>query len=141
MIDNIGISKLIVIPKTADETVTNSDAFQDDDTFVFALGASEAYYFRLSVVIDSELATDFKFEFTSPAGSTINYQNGTTYINASGGDVTVTCSTDKRWITQIFGSVINGATAGNLQFRWAQAAADVTNTIVCAGSIMELVKC
>jgi hypothetical protein len=128
--------------KAANQTVNNSTTIQDDDDLVMALGANEVWGFQMLFYVDSTSAADFKCAFSIPAGASGFYrgaaQNGATEAGWLLDDLTteqpVGHNTADDSVYHIVGVVINGANAGNLQFRWAQSTMTAVNTIVRAGS-------
>lgn len=133
---------LVKVYKTANQTVNNSTTLVNDTHLKKALAANEIFEFEAKILYQSGTIPDFKFDFTVPSGATIANQAafaafdvGVTafswglYYGASaiGGNVAAAISIIK-------GIVINGANAGDLQFRWAQNTADASDTKVLKGS-------
>ena len=139
-----GVFPTIVL-KASDETVNNSNALQNDDDLLFAIGANEDWIFQFSIFYDS--TAYFKFAITVPAAGTFliwgvgqAYYSSGAFVYASA----ITASGTSRAVqgggagtakhTIITGSVSNGANAGNVQLQWAQSTAEATDTKVLAGS-------
>lgn len=128
--------------KTADETVNNSAALQNDDALAWAVAGSATYAFRLYLVYSSGTTPDLKFTFTGPASFTMSYT--VTGFDTSGsfafGNISTESSTPTLGGTGgnvaalITGRVVTAATAGTLQLQWAQNTANGSDTIVRAGS-------
>ena len=118
------------VVKTADQTVTNNAAFQNDSNLSFAMAANSTYTLDATINYSgTSTAADFKYTFTAPAGSTVyinaDAAKGTTStticnIAASGQTCSVLITGGFRGIININGYVRTGATAGNLQFQFAQ---------------------
>ncbi len=67
-----GASAVLVKRKTADESVTSSTTFQDDNHLTFAIGANEEWDVEVSVSAGASLTTTgHKYAFTVPAGATM----------------------------------------------------------------------
>jgi len=131
------------IRKVADETVNNSAALQDDDELLFAIGANEVWLMELAAFINEADATPgFDWAFTGPAG-TVNtvalmalynadgtiVQGAIPLLTGFGASLAVDTS-----VLSVKGIVRNGATAGTIQFKWAQQVAHASNTKVLLDS-------
>lgn len=153
--------------KTADETVNNSTTQQDDDHLVLPMEANTSYTFRITCLVNVFANAGFKTSLSFPAGVTEvswnqigplapgdtsgNAYSTTHWVAGAMGQTSSPATTADRtgglsqatafdtWHT-IEGHIVNGANAGNLQFRWAQNAAAANNLIVRANSWMELRK-
>lgn len=133
--------------KTADETVNNSTTLQNDDTFSFAIGASETWACALFLAVDTSAAADFKYEFTVPASCTgtsyaeLANQSGATGLTAlTAVGTPVACliaySSGQNAVVHITATFVNSTNAGTVQFQWAQNSLVAGNTKVLAGSYM-----
>ena len=126
----------LVIYKTADETVNNSTAFQDDDELAWTLAANTKWVWMLLLLFNSGATPDIKISWTVGAGAvsyarwgaTVNSENtspGTTeIIQGAAADVTA----------RVYGVFEKDATPGALTLRWAQNTADVSDTKVLKGA-------
>ena len=130
---------LQVVTKTSDETVNNSDALQADDELVLAVLANETLYFEYRLVWHGDGVPDLKTGFTYPSGTTIRWEaltpgaaplTETDVKTRSGAGVGVDQMDHMRGIIQV------GGTAGNVQLTWAQNVADMSDTVVLAGSMI-----
>lgn len=142
------------VRKSADETITNSTALQNDDVLFSPLAASSGtYQFEMNILYSASTVADIKFAFTWPAGATVTWgviglatgagsiSGDATFGNAvaSGTSVAIGgAGATTPTPCQIFGDVIMGANAGNLQLQWAQQNLEATNCIVRAGSNLRL---
>lgn len=142
--------------KSADETVTNSAALQNDDQLLFAIPASEAWAFKFVIFYNGGTTTDFKIGITVPTGATrliwssIGPPTGQTVlatinemgpVTTSGGNVSFGgMGVGVPVMVTIDGTILNGTTAGNVQLQWAQDVAAATNTVVQAGSYLDARK-
>jgi hypothetical protein len=130
----------LLVRKTADETVNNSNVLQNDDELLFAVAANEIWEFTIYVIYDSGATPDFKHNLTGPVASAI-YEHDTGLTVAAAAAITVGAAA---WIGYgagspalgliIRGIIVNGANAGNLQLQWAQNTADASDTKVKANS-------
>ncbi len=150
----VGNEDLIyTIIKSADQSVTSSVALQDDTELKFAMAANTSYAFRISMKVVSASATpDIKVALNGPAG----LQRLEAYVVGYGPDYA--SIDDGGWITayetaismtygaapivsiEIFGTVKNGSTAGDLVLRWAQRVSNANATTVAAGSLLIAAK-
>jgi hypothetical protein len=125
--------------KTANETLANSAALQDDDDLTFSIGANEVWAIDLLLNFSANSVPDIQVAFNGPAGlddldvqwhtndgmtgSLHAYETSFTYNNGN---------TDATAI--IRGFVKNGATPGTFALRWAQNTSNATAIIMRAGS-------
>jgi len=153
------VSGAEVAYKTANETVNNSAALQNDDHLLLAVGANEIWIAEFTLLLWAASSTaDWKFGFSYPAGCSLYFANSGGGANvASGpcwsapgatgtiialavegeniqnaGQSNVAGATGGRVVVLI----INGATAGNVNFQWAQNTATVENNTILANSCM-----
>lgn len=135
--------------KGADESLTSSTALQNDDALFVALAASATYVFiGFANVTGAAIGTgDWKGAFTAPSGATVTVEciaypttaagtlNGNA-VRGAGGVMIAGVNGTAGSPVVLIGSVINGATAGNLQLQWAQNTSSGTATTVKAGSFL-----
>jgi hypothetical protein len=134
--------------KTIDETVNNSATMQNDDELFVAVAANSVYELNLRIQYNSNATADFKYGFTFPAGTTMQYTQtvygvGIAVLNTFEQDQTSTPGIEGQAAIKgilITGVVITSSTAGTLQLQWAQNTANVSNTLLKAGSHMRLQK-
>ena len=140
------------VRKSADESVTNN-TLQDDDELLFAIGASQTWFFKFVVFVTSASATpDFKAAITVPASATLIWGAGGRIVGGGGGDTTwrytttsgtsldydLTAGEVKTLIIE--GSVLNSTNAGNVTLQWAQDTTNATATTVKAGSFVLAIR-
>lgn len=140
----------LFVRKTADETLNNDSALQNDDALVLAMEASSTYLVDLRLIINSGTTPDFKFTFTVPSGASgsVHIFEGSSPTSAATVlqgpfSITATLSVSGVAADQIIliqGVVVTSTTAGNLQFRWAQNTANATDTSVKTNSYLHLTK-
>lgn len=130
--------------KTADETVNNSAALQDDNELVLAVAANTKYEVTSLIRYNSGTTPDLKVKYTVPTGATLKWamfaagsgvflgyqQDETTTAANDGAGVGVACL--------VKGILTVGVNAGSLTTQWAQNTANASNTIVQAGSYLLL---
>ncbi|GHE47426.1 hypothetical protein GCM10017673_56610 [Streptosporangium violaceochromogenes] len=151
-----GVGRTIFVRKTADETVNNSSALQDDNHLVAAVAASATYIVEAFVIYDAATAADLKLAFTGPSGATLDWTSTAlgTAATAGTGSLTVSASTigdgsavplggvgaGTKVVAQIRGLLVVAGTAGNLTTRWAQNTANASDAIVRTNSWMRLTR-
>ena len=148
-----------VVRKTADEIVNNSTTLQNDDHLFIALGANEVWLIEVVLLIESASATsDFQCGWAYPTGCSIKW--GAVSAHKDGLEVsdwttaqsgypgytvnalfTETSARTSPGMVGIYGIifkaiVINGATAGNVNFQWAQSTATAEDTKVLTNSYL-----
>jgi hypothetical protein len=130
--------------KSANETVTSSTAFQNDDELAFNIGSNERWAYFMYIQGNVGATPDIKFRVTAPAGATCNVSFAS---QVAGIDTILSnrgCSTssgnmgsgntDAYWT--IAGYTSTGATSGSVQLQWAQNTSSATATTVNAGSYL-----
>jgi len=144
------------VVKTADQEVTNSTTFQDDNTLQFSVGANETWQFEAVLFIEIATATpDMKLGFMGPT-SPSNFRVHVQGWNRDGNDLAANGETLTAYISAADpttyweenygdtvksmivarGSIINGSNSGTLSIQWAQRASNSTPTIVKKGSYL-----
>ena len=130
---------IIVKRKTADESVTSSTAFQDDDHLTFAVGANEEWTatFRVSAG-DTLNAGGVKVAVTVPGGSTFEafatsgFARGRT--TTSGAEIIGAVAVTSVDYILVSVWILNGATPGSVTLQWAQKSSNATPTVFHKGS-------
>lgn len=128
--------------KTADESISNNAAVQDDDHLVAPVLASTTYRFRLVIFFVTAATPDYRFTLTGPAGSTVFFSwqeaaNGGADV-AGGTDVTINVTDTAQHMIVITGQITVAGTAGNLTYRHAQSVSNATATVTKKGSYMQI---
>ncbi|MEU8270822.1 hypothetical protein AB0B89_27150 [Sphaerisporangium sp. NPDC049002] len=137
--------------KSADETVNNSTAVQDDDHLFLSVDANTNYLVEALIVYNSNSTADFQMGWSGPSGATFTWASGgmDTTVSGSLGSIDLksrdiaTTADSGGWnfsdlIVRPAGRLAVGATAGTFRFRWAQNTANASNTIVRSGSVLML---
>ena len=144
------------VRKGSNESVTSSTSLQDDDTLLFAIGANETWEYEFVVFANGSTAGDIKVAVDGPTGSAGTYGTPACMSLAATGaeadpaakvppaqgtaptSVGYGCGTFASTNGPIIikGLAINGGTAGNVVFRWAQNTSDGTATTVVGNSYL-----
>lgn len=139
--DRFGVTKY----KTADEPLASSTTYQNDDQlFGWSVLANAVYELDLHIVYQAAVAAAFKNRFVLPAGATVEgwdftYDAGTTEmavgtLGTSNAEVTGLPGTAGNVPYWVRGTLHVGATAGTVDWQWAQNTSNATATIVRKGS-------
>lgn len=141
---SVDIEDMTYIVKSADETVNNSSTLQNDDDFSFSVATNSKYLVEMYLLINSGTTPDFKYAWSLPASATANgVYNATSSQFNQNGNLTSAQSVDGAGgerMTVVFFILETAGTAGTAQFQWAQNTADLSNTVVGAGSVMRYRK-
>jgi len=141
------LADLLIVDKSADETVNNSTTFQTDDHLVLAIGVSEIWLYEFEIIWESGGGSDLKVRVTVPSGATgrmshiaeivggstavLRDQAFATGLNYEGQGVSSNFIVSKFAVY-----VVNSTNAGNVQLEWAQDSAVVADTKLFKGSRM-----
>lgn len=132
--------------KTANETVNNSAALQNDNELFVAAEAGATYDFTLFGMYTSGTTPDLKVGWTVPSGTTMRW--GASYYDTASALALTSNLTESSTLAcggttfnQSFiatGVIVVGSTAGLVQMQWAQNTANASDTILYVGSYLEL---
>ena len=133
------------VRKSSDQSVTSSTTVVNDSQLKFAVAANETYIFQAWLYTYAADGTpDIKVTFTGPSGSTVLWSSSQVIFNAGGsttltvvsaGATTADLFVDSNFrAIQLYGTILNSSTAGDLQFQWAQNTSSANSTTVKAGS-------
>lgn len=140
-----------VVVKAANESVTSSTTFQDDDELFVTVEANAQYKIRLYLLYSSSDAGDIEIGWTGPSGATMDWGMTAASNNTTSVTTVPNMTLPGRLISEtnelggsggssitgiIEGTLTTSSTAGTLQFRWTQGTSDATATIVRAGSTL-----
>lgn len=137
---------VLVIYKTANETVNNSETLQGDDHLSASLRANSKYSIELLLRLGTDgsyttfFNAAFQCSFSVPTGASgyfgrPNSTAGSEYA-AIDGEVVVNVDNAEQFYTLV--GYVETLSAGTLQFRWSQEVAQAVNTILRTGSHMIL---
>ncbi|MEP7103575.1 MAG: hypothetical protein ABI721_02620 [Candidatus Dojkabacteria bacterium] len=148
----------VFIPKSADQSVTNSATLTDDTTLQFSIAAGETWVFdfKLLVANGNSAGPDWKSAISAPAASTCSVVlSGIEPASAAFPQATTTdCTTPATLVdptivadggvpfnAEIQGTVTAGVTAGTIKLQFAEnTAAAATSITVKAGSFVQAYK-
>ena len=138
--------------KTASTSRATNTTLTADPHLIAPMAANAMYDLSGLLDYEADVTGDFKFQFTLPAGATMNFnwvgfsssdaftnnaQNvAATVATAGGGGAG---SANSRGIN-LMGNIIMSSTAGNLGINWAQVVSSATATIVHQYSYLKLVR-
>lgn len=135
------VKRLVGLAMKPTDTTKNNDAvLADDPHLVVAIEANKSYVVFGFLTYTSPAAADLLTDFNHPAGSVDNRRTSGNMTSAGGassalaGDITHGTTDGTRHGLAMAGMIINGANAGNIAVRWAQAVATVGDTIMHSGS-------
>ena len=139
------VPKLITVTKSADQTKVSDTTFADDSQLVIPLKANAAYYVTIYIVVNSHATPDFKYDITLPTGAAgiknTVAMTSVTFTGTQDIETAVTAidtdATDQHLL--IVGKVTMGTTIGNIAFQWAQNTSSAEDTIVRAGSMIQVI--
>jgi len=134
----IGASNTIIVPKTTDQTVNDSDISGPDDELIIPVGINQVWGFSGQIFFDSSVTAGLRSGWDYPSGTTIkwftdDYPQTACYVETDeisygGGGAGVVSSSG------ISGIIVSGGTAGNVTLLWAQQNKEVSDTIMKTGS-------
>lgn len=139
------------VRKSANQSVTSSTTVINDTHLKFAVAANETYIFQLFLwTYAADGTPDIKLTCTGPSGSTVSWSSSQVIFNAAGSTTLTVVSAsgvtadlfvdaNERGI-QLYGTIANGANAGDLQLQWAQNTSSANSTTVKAGSYIFGIK-
>lgn len=133
------------VVKTADETINNSAALQNDNELLIDVAANAYYEGEIYIFFTAAVAAGFKADFTAPAGATMRVSS---FLVTTGGSVTFAATNALGSVSGIVSAgaaapyqnkfMLTTTNAGTLQFRWAQNTANVSDCTVHHGSWLKL---
>lgn len=134
-----------IVRKTADgDPVNNSTVLINDPELKLAIGANELWEIELIPITRSTAAASIKFAVAVPAGGAFQGLQWSTQFD---GELTISPIIEDTEFSHAGynanciagmcrGIVINGATPGNIQIKWAQYAAEASDTKVLKNSVL-----
>jgi len=128
--------RLKIVTKTVDTPVVNNSIVLVDATGLsFPIGANEIWYVMTVILVETTAAADFRNDWTKPVGCFGRHLYGSTETELMDTDTDLLhgCSTGDD-LTVMPALFVNGATPGTVQFRFAQVAADISDTKILTGS-------
>jgi hypothetical protein len=145
-----GGATIKTVRKSADQSISNSTTPTNDTELSFAIAANETYIVGVWLGTYAANSTPcIQYNFTAPSGATTIWSPGSYYASSGGGaNATFATSTtsltgfvdSNNRVAMMFGTIANGATAGNVQLQWCQLTSSATATTVKAGSYIYGIK-
>ncbi len=148
----------VIVVKTANETVNNSNTLQNDDHLFYTMAPNTSYFFELFMLVTAASGTaDWKFGWSVPSSATmfwgsLSLPNDTgegfgptstisvpQAVLTEGSTMAVGGSAQTYWMS-LGGLVRNSTTSGNLQFKWAQNTATSENNTINKDSFMRITR-
>ena len=131
--------------KSGDQSVSSSTTLVDCNDLVVPVAANTVYAIDAAIFFTAGTTGDIKHAFTCPTGATLRWglihqkqADGSTTISAlevaSGNPEASSGSGASETWARISGRLSVGATAGNLQYQFAQDTSNATNTTIHEGS-------
>lgn len=150
-IDRLAQAKPVeVYYKTAGTSINSAGtgtAYANDPHLSFDVSASEVCRVELTAIVDAGTTGDLKERFLLPSGTikAAFYRYSTTDpTSLIDGSAEITglqgAGVGAKLVLQVEGTLFVGATGGVVNWQWAQNAADVNNTTVHEGSLLEVVR-
>lgn len=136
--------------KSSDQSISSSTVLTNDTALSIAVAANSTYAFTGLLIYEggTQGSSDMKFQFTVPAGATLNYMplHQSTAGNISGVALSTAASVPScgsggagnSFTVTITGTLIVSSTSGTLQLQWAQNTSSGTATIMHQNSWLML---
>ena len=130
--------------KSADETRVSDTTLTADSELKFKAKANKTYFIKTSIFLTSHGTPDFKDALIIPALATADRNDGdwSSTLDQAIADWEVglvnQTTTGQLAVLSTFGRVVMGSTAGEISYAWAQNTSSVEDTIVNAGSFIEV---
>ncbi len=142
------------VVKPSDQSKTALAVPSVDSALLFAIGASQTWEFELLALVTTDATVDgLKIAFSAPSGvAALHYSAhyaplasaedpGTCLRMASTGDSpAITVVLSETGALTVKGIVTNGATPGNVTFKWSQGASNAGALIVAAKSYLKATR-
>lgn len=141
------ISEIIIFKTSFDITLQNDNVLHDDSSLHYPMAADEQIIFEVYAHYLAGVG-GIQCAMNGPAGfAHLHYSanldvSGATKVSsniAEAYDIIVSDGAGQG-MTRIIGMVHNGATSGNLVFRWAQNVSNPANTIIHQDSWMRITR-
>lgn len=143
----------IVIMKLADTSVNSDITVNDDPDLVFAIGPNENWAVVYNLFVTGNASGDIRIAIGTPTGCSgtftsfglVSTASTSGNLQTDGEILTGGTSGDHGTAAPGAGSVIglmawaglvNGANAGNVQFKWAQISSNINNVTLMKGSFL-----
>jgi len=143
----------LYVAKPTDQSVTNSTTNVNDSAISVAVAANAAYLVTGMLLYSARSDTDVKIGWTGPGGSSFDWIAHAQSQDGSGGLASTGVVVDRQSIgntsfplggfgaenttymtAPFWGRLVTSGSTGTLQLNWAQRVANVTSSIMRAGS-------
>ena len=134
----------------ANQVVNNSSTLVDVPQLSLNVAANERVLFRINLFYNTATGADFKYQVAVPSSPTLYRQltegmapDDTAVdlaIATTSAAVSIVGAASTNGFLRVTGVLVNGSTAGTIQFKFAQDAATASDTTVYAGSYLEYRK-
>jgi hypothetical protein len=134
----------------ANQVVNNSSTLVDVPQLSLNVAANERVLFRLNLFYNTATGADFKYQVAVPTSPTLYRQltegmapDDTAVdlaIATTSAAISILGAANTNGFLRVTGVLVNGATAGTIQFKFAQDAATASDTTIYAGSFLEYRK-
>jgi len=134
----------------ANQVVNNSSTLVDVPQLSLNVAANERVLFRLNLFYNTAAGADFKYQVAVPTSPTLYRQltegkapDDTAVdlaIATTSAAISILGAANTNGFLRVTGVLVNGATAGTIQFKFAQDAATASDTTIYAGSFLEYRK-
>lgn len=137
-----GLSAIITVLKTANESVASSTTVQDDDHLFFTAVANATYIFECFLRVTTTATADFRFLWVEPDGTfdflwhADSAPNG--LVDEASPETLYQSGTNN--VINFIGVIRAGATGGTFKLQWAQGSTSVSNTTVESGSWLKVIR-
>ena len=128
------------VPKTAQETVNNSEVMQNDDELLLAVGANEDWVLEVLLLYRYDILTSqgTDIAWAVPAGGAITEVGTPVVENAAEVDATAVLTLDggagADYYYKTTYRYVGAGAAGNIQLTWAQHTAHASDNHIEEGS-------
>ena len=146
MVKSLESQNLILLIKTADQTITSDSTLTIDADLQFEALASKTYIIEITLVVNSAAAADFAYLLQIP-NLAVALRNDAAFAPESAvatqdaettSGLIATDASDQMIHLEI--RVVMGTTAGTVGIQWAQAVSNAGNTILRQGSSMRVFR-
>lgn len=130
-----------IIRQTTPQTITNNATLAAITALLGALVASGVYKYRITLLVKGFANSSIQVAVVGPSSNTMHaygLSSVTPKSTADGGAIDVTLVDNTPSVITIEGIIQNGVNAGNLQVEAAQETAEANNTVIEAGSCLEI---
>jgi len=136
--DNLNFIRPLPARKAADQSIASNTSLQNATDMVLPIGVSETWWYHLAAVFTVPGAPDMKVHWATPSGATGHHWivgDGVSNRDVIANDLVV-AGTGGGMTMDLYATVINSTTAGNVQFQFAQFASDASAVVMLANAVL-----